>query len=161
MFPSPSLPYPSIIPSRRITPFHKRNELIQPSHPFNSHPLPSSLPTFYLAANTSPDSHPRARSSCLLFNLLRRARGGGLEQPASQDRTRCASAPSSSFRTFSISLVSFTLIFHLGSISLLPSCSPVYPHRSTSTLYSTRVCRAIYFRICHSVYCFLPLVYSK
>lgn len=137
---------------------------------FNPHTPSRPIQPFYLAANTSPaDSHPRARSSCLLFSLLR-ARGGRLEQPAHRQDEMRERPASSSFRTFSISLASFTPRYSASRFS--PWCIPrsislslslsflllpiVYPHRSTSTSYSSRVCRAIYFRICRSVYCFYP-----
>lgn len=166
MFLSPSLPYPSIILSRRIASFYKRNELIQPPHPFNSLPLPSTILSrgehiarlaparaFILspvqpppacerrkigAAGTTGQDEMRERVVVVLSNFLHLA------------RVFYADIPLPPWFNFSLSL------------SFCPSSSLFHlPHRSTSTLYSTRVCRAIYFRICHSVYCFLPLVYSK
>lgn len=52
---------------------------------FNPPPLPLVSSNHSISRRTRRPTRTRARSSCLLFNLLRCARGGRLEQPA--DRT--------------------------------------------------------------------------
>jgi len=157
-------------PRAESLPSTNKTGLFQPPHPFNSPLSPSSLPTIlsrgeHVARLVPARVHP---VSCSTSSGVREEEDWSSRQTG-QDEMRERDS-SSSFRTFSISLVSFTLLFrsHLDSISIslsvsFPPSSSLFrlPHRSTSTLYSTRVCRAIYFRICRSVYCFLPLVYSK
>jgi len=143
--------YSSRRPSRQVTPLPRFPE--RGTDLFN--PLAFSPPPFPILSRRR-----RTRRPPYLFGLLREE-----EDRSNAGRTRDARAltcrPSANFLLL---VSSFAPIFRSSLVQFcLPFSLPfsVYPHRSTSILKPPSfpppsACRAIYFRICRSVYCFYP-----